>query len=239
MKTIVAIGGGEVGSIYKDSKYETEIIDKEIVKLSNKENPNVLVIPHATPKEMEYRAYQNIRNNYQKLNCNIKYLRRNKLNDLEYVNNLIEWSDIIYVPGGNTIEMLEIWYENNFDKILKKAYEEGKILCGNSAGANCWFKYFNTDCKNPNNLKGLGLINAYLTPHAEEREESIKKYLKNNAIIGIAIPTATAIVIVDDKYKVINNNNNKVFISYYDNNKYIKKELDNTEYQELNDIIRR
>ena len=120
MKTIVAIGGGEVGSIYKNSKYETELIDREIVSLSNKDNPNVLVIPHAAPPEMEYRSYQNIRNNYQKLNCTIKYLRRKKLNDIEYVNNLIDWSDIIYVPGGNTIDMLDIWYKTGFDKILKK-----------------------------------------------------------------------------------------------------------------------
>ncbi len=239
MKVIVAIGGGEVGSIYKESKYETELIDQEIVKLAGKDNPHVLVVPHATPPEMEYRSYQNIRNNYQNLNCTVKYLRRKKLSDLEYVNNLINWSDIIYVPGGDTIKMLELWYQNGFDKILKDAYEKGKLLCGNSAGANCWFSDFNTDCDNPNNLKGIGLINAYLTPHAEERKESIKKNLKNNDIIGISIPTATAIVVVDNKYRVINTTENKIYINYYQGNEYIEKEINNTEYKYLKDIIRR
>ena len=47
--------------------------------------------------------------------------------------------DVIYVGGGNTANMLAIWRLHGVDKALKSAWEEGVILAGWSAGANCWF----------------------------------------------------------------------------------------------------
>ena len=49
-KIIVAIGGGENGRMLEDRTFEpynTKEIDKEIVKLANKTNPNFLFINHA------------------------------------------------------------------------------------------------------------------------------------------------------------------------------------------------
>lgn len=50
MKKIVAIGGGENGRMLEDgtfAPYNTREIDEEIVKLTNKENPNFLFLDHA------------------------------------------------------------------------------------------------------------------------------------------------------------------------------------------------
>lgn len=55
-KIIVAIGGGENGRILEDgsySLYETEKIDREIIKLTNKDKPNYLFINHAMPLEIQ------------------------------------------------------------------------------------------------------------------------------------------------------------------------------------------
>ena len=49
---MVCIGGGENGRLLENgmyAPYETEIIDKEIVKLTKKKNPNFLFIDHAMP----------------------------------------------------------------------------------------------------------------------------------------------------------------------------------------------
>lgn len=49
-RIIVAIGGGENGRLLKNgvyASYDTEKIDKEIVSLTNKKNPNYLFIGHA------------------------------------------------------------------------------------------------------------------------------------------------------------------------------------------------
>ena len=35
--------------------------------------------------------------------------------------------------------MLELWFETGFDKILRSAWINGKVMCGISAGANGWF----------------------------------------------------------------------------------------------------
>ncbi|MFZ1720124.1 MAG: Type 1 glutamine amidotransferase-like domain-containing protein [Candidatus Moraniibacteriota bacterium] len=48
MKTIVAIGGGELG------EWETLPIDREIVRLSRKTTPTVLFIPTASGDSEKY-----------------------------------------------------------------------------------------------------------------------------------------------------------------------------------------
>ena len=37
---------------------------------------------------------------------------------------------MVYVGGGNTSFMLEIWRKNNFEQVFKIAYEKGIILSG-------------------------------------------------------------------------------------------------------------
>ena len=53
------------------------------------------------------------------------------------VNDFSQWllsKDIVYVGGGNTFFMLEIWKKNDLEKVFKLAYEKGIILSGVSAG---------------------------------------------------------------------------------------------------------
>lgn len=57
-KKIVAIGGGENGRYLDNGKYreyETEPMDKEIIRLTGKENPNYLFMVHAQPFNKYYR----------------------------------------------------------------------------------------------------------------------------------------------------------------------------------------
>ena len=81
--------------------------------------------------------------------------------------------DVIYVGGGNTRSMLILWREWGIDAILSRAYEEGIILAGTSAGANCWFEGCVTDSV-PGSLtpaQGLGMLSGSFCPHyAGERE---------------------------------------------------------------------
>ena len=81
--------------------------------------------------------------------------------------------DIIYVGGGSTRNMLLIWENWGFDKILKKAYEKGIILAGLSAGSNCWFEESVTDPLNAPlyKLNGLGLLKGSHCPHYSEEEK--------------------------------------------------------------------
>ena len=60
--------------------------------------------------------------------------------ELPNIQNIVNELDIIYVGGGNTKYMLNLWRETGFNQVLKQAYENGVVLAGISAGAMCWFE---------------------------------------------------------------------------------------------------
>ena len=112
--------------------------------------------------------------------------------------------DIIYVGGGNTSYMLDVWNKNSLDKVFKKAYENGIILAGVSAGAVCWFDWILSDSVGPGlkPLKGISLIFGSCTPHSSE-EKRINQFelnIKNGELPpGIAIDDGVAVLFIDGK----------------------------------------
>ena len=205
MGKIVCIGGGEIprnknGNILP---YETEEIDKEIVKLSGKENSKLLFIGTASSHSEEY--FNVIKDIYTKLGCivsNLDIINNNF--DTEMLENIIFDTDIIYVGGGNTRFMLEKWRECGLDKILKQAYEKNIVLSGLSAGSYCWFKY------NYDMIEGLGLIDSINCVHYDIKDEESKnkfyKTIKDKNMIGYAIDNCVALEFIDNQVKVIKSN---------------------------------
>lgn len=81
--------------------------------------------------------------------------------------------DAILVGGGNTLNMMAIWKAQGMDLALKKAYENGVVLGGGSAGSLCWFEQGTTDSR-PGSLttvEGLGLISGSHSPHYDGEGE--------------------------------------------------------------------
>lgn len=77
-------------------------------------------------------------------------------------------ADLIYVGGGNTVAMLAVWREFGFDRALRQAYENGTVLCGISAGANCWFEHYITDSIPGGGTRdGLGFLPGTFCPHLD------------------------------------------------------------------------
>ncbi|WP_445491230.1 Type 1 glutamine amidotransferase-like domain-containing protein [Niallia sp. 03133] len=83
------------------------------------------------------------------------------------IQDIINTQHILYVGGGNTQFMLNKWKETNFDSVIKKAYNNGIILAGISAGAMCWFEkcYSERDDDTYEEFNGLGILNGSLCPH--------------------------------------------------------------------------
>ena len=140
-KKIVSIGGGGF-------THETdESLDQFVLNQLNIKNFKIGFLPTAS-KDNQKKIdlfYKRFENNHSELS---------HFNLCSKVENFEEWllsRDIIYVGGGNTFNMLEIWKKNNLIKIFKKAYNKGIILSGVSAGAVCWFDWILSDSK------GLGL----------------------------------------------------------------------------------
>lgn len=208
MGKLVCIGGGEI-PVNKNGitlPYETEEIDKEIVKLSEKTNPKLLFIGTASSHSEKYFCV--IKDIYTKLGCIVSNLDiiNNNFNK-DKLEEIVLDNDIIYVGGGNTRFMLEKWRKCGLDKILKQAYEKNIVLSGLSAGSYCWFKY------NYDLIEGLGLIDAINCVHYEiKNEESKNKFYKvviEKNMIGYAIDNCVALKFIDDKVSVIKSDKKK------------------------------
>ena len=87
--------------------------------------------------------------------------------------------DVIYVGGGNTVSMLAVWRAHGLDAVLREAWAAGRVLCGVSAGALCWFEGGSTDSFG-NDLSplqdGLGLLTGSVCPHYDGEAERRPTY---------------------------------------------------------------
>jgi len=211
MKQIVAIGGGGFGRSIGDLK-----IERYIKNLSLKENPKICFIPTATGDSPDYidKFYEA----FNALDCKASHIDFFKRTiDLEtHIMN----QDIIFVGGGNTKSMLAVWREWELDKILLKAYKEGIIMSGVSAGAICWFEKGITDSWKDHQaiLPCLSFVKGICCPHYDEEPERIpfvKEILENNKITEcIAIEGFCALHLIDDipKYLVSFGNDKNCYL---------------------------
>jgi len=261
-KKIVAIGGGENGRIKSDgtqAPYETGPMDQEIIKLTGKEHPNFLFIAHSQLQSLDVQDFyfQTMKNIYGgKYNCDCKMLRSDKLTDTGFAQELVGWADIIYEGGGNTLDMIELWKTSGFDKILKKAWEDGKVLCGVSAGANCWFEECSSDSLKikygPDQpliaMNCLGFQKGFFVPHSDEpgRRESVKDLLNGKDTIGFLLSNCTALEIVDDQYRIItsdatyHNITPYALKAYWQDGEYVEEMIDlSSSFKNIADLYKK
>ena len=223
-KQIIAIGGGGFGRNPGNGTIEKYILDQ-----SDKNRPNICFIPTATGDDESYKVsyYATL----TKLNCtptHIDFFKRTT--DLE---KLIKDQDIIFVGGGNTKSMLAVWREWGLDKILKKAYQNGTIMCGVSAGAICWFEKGVTDswADKLNIMNCLGFIKGSCCQHYDEepeRKPSLSKFIENKDIQNCyAIEGGCALHIKNEEvYSAISFRGKKnTFYVDYQSGKTVEKKL--------------
>lgn len=146
-KNIVAIGGGTIGEIVPNlgkQPYETEIMDTEIIRLSDSSKPNILFIGFADPSYSE-EYFSLINEVYTKrYNCKCKYLSLDVISNHSLINDYFSWLDTVYVGGGNTYTLMRILLKYGIDKKLLEAYDQCKVMSGISVGGICWFRYGNS-----------------------------------------------------------------------------------------------
>ena len=193
MLHLLLIGGGEIGAPKGDGSFrplETLDIDKHFVKSIGKTNPRILFIPTATEMLDEKRLYEKgIYALYgERLGCSVDtlYFLENPTQD--EIKNKLQNADAIYIGGGNTAHMFEIWQRNGFQNILKKVALSGKPIAGLSAGSMCWFE--KVVIKNNDEsmfIEGIGLLKGYCLPHFNKKKDLFakEKIAQNTSFIGI------------------------------------------------------
>ena len=193
-KKIIAIGGGGF-THQSDLSLDQFVIDK--LKRTNNKIGFLATASKDDEKKISL-FYKRFKNTEFELS---------HFNLTSNTNGFSEWimsKDLVYIGGGNTVFMLEIWRKNKLENIFKVAYEKGIILSGISAGAVCWFDWILSDSVGPgfNPLRGINLISGSCTPHSSniERINQFESDIKNNKLPqGIAIDDGVAVVFVDGK----------------------------------------
>ena len=193
-KKIIAIGGG--GFTHQlDQSLDQFVIDK--LKKTNNKIGFLATASKDDEKKISlfYKRFENTE------------FELSHFNLTSNINGFSEWimsKDLVYIGGGNTVFMLEIWRKNKLEHIFKEAYEKGIILSGISAGAVCWFDWILSDAVGPgfNPLRGINLISGSCTPHSSniERINQFESDIKSNKLPqGVAIDDGVAVVFVDGK----------------------------------------
>lgn len=199
-KYLIAIGGGEIKS------KTTLKIDEYIANLAKlhagEKRANALFFGTASHDSMPY--FNSFRKTYTSvfdIKAEVGLLVYGEM-DMQKIKDKIDAADCIYVGGGDTVFMLDLWKKKGVDKLLIDAYNQGKIICGLSAGAICWFSDMYTDYEIMRGQsasyslhKGLGIINGLITPHFDERvEDFTETFIKSEFESAYAIENDAAIV---------------------------------------------
>ena len=173
-KKIIAIGGGEI-------KNKTTLkIDEYIANLAKaragENRATALFIGTASHDSMPY--FNSFRKTYTSvfdIKAEVALIVYGEMNK-EHIEQKIEKADMLYIGGGDTLFMLEKWKQTGLLELILKAYDEGKIICGLSAGALCWFSKMYTDYEIMRGQSadyvvkdGLGVLEGMMCPHYNER----------------------------------------------------------------------
>ncbi len=238
MGTIIAMGGGHLSNL------ETFTMDTYIVKATGKNNPKALFIPTASGDSKEYiDSFNEVYG--KKLGCrtdSLLLVGNNKTN--EEIKDKILSTDLIYVGGGDTAKMMDIWRSKKVDLYLKEAYEKGIVLSGLSAGSICWFKYGHSDSNTIRNSKGwwdytqvegIGLIDAIHCPHYNEKgRDGFDDMMKSQNLTGIALENNCALVVKDNKFRILKSDLNAKAYKLTNNNGTVSKELiENSDFKDI------
>jgi peptidase E len=173
-RTIVAIGGGGFSS-----EPDNPLLDDFVLGLARAsrgcERPHVCFIGTASGDSPDYIA-----------NFYAAYARKAEASHLplfsrsgDPIERFLLAQDVIYVGGGNTENMLAIWRIHGVDRALRRAWDDGIVLTGLSAGSLCWFETGTTDSFG-SQLEalsaGLGFIPGSHSPHYDGEPNRRPRY---------------------------------------------------------------
>jgi dipeptidase E len=171
-RQIVAMGGGGF-SMEPDNPR----LDAFVLSLARTERPRVCFVPTASGDSERY-----VRDFYRAFaahDCRPADLALfdRTVDDLEA---FVLAQHVIYVGGGNTASALGVWRAHGLDRLLARAWEQGTVLTGLSAGMICWFEQSVTDSFCADRLAplhdGLGLLAGSACPHYDGEAERRPTY---------------------------------------------------------------
>ena len=207
---------------------DNPLLDRYILAQARCPNPVVCFVPTASGDSETYiaRFYAA----FSALPCRPRHLPLFK--QPPDLPAFISECDILYVGGGNTRNMLAIWRVCELDPLLRRAWANGTVLCGVSAGAICWFEHGLTDSWGPlAPMSCLGFLPGSCSPHYDgetDRRPAYHKFIKQGKLpAGYGLDDGAAIHFIGDKitHIVASRRNARAYHVHMENNGVVEEPL--------------
>jgi peptidase E len=183
-RQIVAMSGGGFSG-------DDPLLDRYAVGFVDEPRPRVCFVPTAAGDDAAYivRFFEAFPG--RSFEASVLRLFQRGVAD---ITSFLAEQHLIYVGGGNTANLLDVWRRHGVDVALRRAWEEGVVLCGVSAGANCWFEACTTDSYGLGRADplrdGLGLLTGSFCPHHDSEPDRRPRF---HELIGTgALPDGIA-----------------------------------------------
>lgn len=210
----------------KSKNSDKNKIEKILFSYTKKERPTVLFCPYATLNKINDSI-----NKFHKLvegiSCEIIDLNLDNVNSFE---ELLIKSDILYISGGVSDDLVKFFKDNKLDIILKKYLDSDKIFIGSSAGAMLFTKVsmgdkdmFSDNYHNYNYkmVDCLGLINISICPHYQNEDLVIyNDVIKEYKLPSFGIEEDTCLVIDKNKVFILKDYSDRSIYYFDDKNEF-------------------
>jgi dipeptidase E len=160
---VVAMGGGGF-SMEPDNPLLDDALLDLVRRQRGRERPRVCFLATASGDSAEYLAGFHAAFDAKAEASHLALFDRT----IEDIDGYLRDQDLVYVGGGNTMNMLAVWRIHGVDRALRDAYAGGTVMAGLSAGSLCWFEGGTTDSFGPVLRPihdGLGILAGSHCPH--------------------------------------------------------------------------
>ncbi len=134
MRRILCIGGHDFSARPAD-RGMTDLI----ASLAGSEQPRICLLPTASGDAAEQSAAFNTAFSVRDCLASELSLFRLGRRPIAVRDHLLA-QDMIYIGGGNLLNLMAVWEAHDLGAMLRLAWERGIVICGQSAGAMCWFE---------------------------------------------------------------------------------------------------
>jgi peptidase E len=194
---IIVMGGGGF-----TMEPDNRLLDDYALAATGRSRPRVCFVPTAAGDAVTYieRFFEAFPDDV----CEPTYLSlfSRKVDDLAA---FLSEQDLVYVGGGNTVNLLAVWRAQGMDRVLPEVMAAGTIFCGVSAGALCWFERGITDSYSPDLrplTNGLGLLPGAFCPHYDSdrrRPDAFRAFVAEHGEPALAAEDGVALHFADGR----------------------------------------
>lgn len=192
MSSLIAIGGGSF------QRGETLEIDRYAVQRTNKQHPTIVFLPTASKDDQGYA--KRFKQYARSMHCEVQVLRlfHTKLSRAQ-VKEVIFACDMLYLGAGSLSLLMETLLAWDLIATIRRAYEQGVVCMGISAGASAFFTYGYSDVHEDGTtyayIKGMNIIPGIFCPHAQDEKRKGFYEPQETELEKIACVDRTAYVI--------------------------------------------